>query len=104
MNKLPALVWALLLTGSLSACSSFETCKVSECADDAQITANVQMLLKQHADLGPPNLIYVKTLNHVVYLTGQVNTDLAREAAESLAREVSGVNAVINSLALSYPG
>jgi len=40
----------------------------------------------------------------VVYLTGTVTTDLQRETAENVARQVPGVAQVINSIALSYGG
>jgi osmotically-inducible protein OsmY len=45
----------------------------------------------------------VKTINGVVYLTGQVNTDLERENAGSLALQASGAARVVNSIALTYP-
>jgi osmotically-inducible protein OsmY len=46
----------------------------------------------------------VQTLDHVVYLTGQVDTELERSMAESVAREVAGVQRVMNSINLSYEG
>jgi osmotically-inducible protein OsmY len=39
-----------------------------------------------------------------VYLTGQVATDLQRQTAESVAREVPGVGEVVNSIAISFEG
>jgi osmotically-inducible protein OsmY len=38
-----------------------------------------------------------------VYLTGQVNTDLVRESAESIARDAADDIRVVNSIALTYP-
>ena len=43
---------------------------------DAQITTAVEGLLNQDAAMRAPNLIYVQTLDRVVYLSGQVATDL----------------------------
>jgi osmotically-inducible protein OsmY len=43
----------------------------------------------------------VQTLNHVVYLTGLVDTDLERQMAESVALEAKGVAKVVNSIGLS---
>jgi len=46
----------------------------------------------------------VQTVDQVVYLNGQVDTELQRELAESLARVVPGVKRVVNSINLSYEG
>jgi osmotically-inducible protein OsmY len=64
----------------------------------------VKQQLQEHRELGPPNLVYVQTRKGVVYLTGQVATDLQRQAAESIAEQVPGVVNVVNSIALSYTG
>jgi osmotically-inducible protein OsmY len=95
----------ILLAGvtALFGCASDRECGVGNCAGDAQITAQVHALFDQHPALQPPNLIYVKTINGVVYLTGQVNTDLERENAGSLALQASGAARVVNSIALTYP-
>ena len=46
----------------------------------------------------------MQTLDGVVYLTGQVATDLQRDRAEAVAREASGVSRVMNTIALTYAG
>src|ERR1700722_20520616 len=79
-----AIVLAPLLCGALCACAVTQECKVETCAQDSQITANIQSLFDQRAEFKPPNFVHVRTVNHVVYLTGQVNTDLVREKAESI--------------------
>jgi osmotically-inducible protein OsmY len=61
----------------------------------------VRALFDQHPALEPPNLLEVQTLNHVVYLTGLVDTDLERQMAESVALEAKGVAKVVNSIGLS---
>jgi osmotically-inducible protein OsmY len=73
-------------------------------AGDASITANIQAQFRQHPALEPPNLLHVQTLDHVVYLTGQVDTELERSMAESLALNVAGVKRVVNSINFSYEG
>jgi osmotically-inducible protein OsmY len=101
------LALAIIVTGSLPGCtaySAYRKCGSRGCPGDAQLTAEVRELLKQHPALGPPNQVYVQTLDRVVYLTGQVATDLQRDTAESLAREASGVSRVVNTIALTYAG
>jgi len=70
---------------------------------DAAITAEVKALLEQHPELRAPNVVYVQTLHRVVYLTGQVSTDLQRQTAEAAARRVAG-RRVVNNISLSYTG
>ncbi len=105
-NSHPLLLLStLLLAVPLAGCVSSATqCTSAECQADANITAGVQQQLQEHRELGPPNLIYVQTRRGVVYLTGQVATDLQRETAESIAGRVPGVVNVVNSIALSYSG
>ena len=74
---------------------------MSGCPGDAEITAQVQALFVKHPDLEPPNLLEVQTLNHVVYLTGVVDTDYEQQMAEVVAREAAGVTNVVNSIGLS---
>lgn len=82
----------------------YRKCGLSGCPDDAGITADVRTRLNQYPELEPPNLIYVQTLDHVVYLTGQVDTDTERLLAKSVALEAGGVTRVVNSINLSYQG
>jgi osmotically-inducible protein OsmY len=97
---LPALV-------ALTGCAGYEAyrkCGWQGCAGDAQITRAVQLLLKEHPALGPPNQLHVQTSDRVVFLTGQVATDYQREEAESVARAAPDVRQVINTVALEYEG
>ena len=82
----------------------YRKCGLSGCPGDATITADVRTRLNQYPELEPPNLIYVQTLDHVVYLTGQVDTDTERLLAKSVALETGGVTRVVNSINLSYQG
>ena len=87
----------LILIG-LSGCSTFEKCGVEGCAGDNKITANVHAAFAQHPELGEPNSINVQTLNHVVYLTGNVSAGEMRATAESVARQVKGVTRVEDTI------
>jgi osmotically-inducible protein OsmY len=97
-----ALLVILILAGVLPGCASYEKCKSGGCSGDAQITTNVQALFQQHPDLAPPNLINVRTLDHVVYLSGEVSAREFSATAESVAHEVPGVTKVVNSIALTH--
>ena len=46
----------------------------------------------------------IETRGGIVYLTGQVATDLQRDTAVTSAQQVPGVERVVNSIALSYSG
>jgi osmotically-inducible protein OsmY len=96
----PALALAILLAGILQGCASYK-CGFGGCPGDADITARVNALLAQHPALQPPNLLQVQTLNHVVYLTGLVDTVFERQMAESVALQAPGVSKVVNSIGLS---
>lgn len=96
-----ALALAACIACALSACAPFEKCGFAGCPGDAQITADVRALFDRHPELGPPALLSVKTLDGVVYLGGVVNTDLVREAAESIALQAHGVKKVVNSLGVT---
>jgi osmotically-inducible protein OsmY len=96
-----ALTFAIVLTGTPAGCAAYRKCGLDGCPGDAQITAQVRALFDQHSVLEPPNLLTVRTLDHVVYLYGVVDTDLERELAESVALQATGVTKVVNSIGLS---
>ena len=100
-KPLYALASMLILSGVLPGCATFRKCGVDGCPGDARITADTQTLLNQHPDLGPPNSIKVETLDHVVYLSGEVSASLMSERAESIAREEPDVERVVNDIAVS---
>jgi len=60
--------------------------------------------MTQYPSLEAPNSVRVETFDHVVYLYGQVNTDLERAMADSVALAVPGVTRVINSISLDDVG
>jgi osmotically-inducible protein OsmY len=100
-KRILALACCVLLTEALSACAVYRKCGFAGCPGDAKITASVQELFDRHPALEPPNLLTVRTLDHVVYLTGVVDTDFERQMAESVALEAAGVARVVNSIGLS---
>jgi osmotically-inducible protein OsmY len=99
-----ALVFSAIIASVLPACSVYKKCGLDGCAGDAQITAEVRALFNQHAVLEPPNLIGIQTLDHVVFLTGLVDTDFERRIALSVALEASGVTRVVNSIEVRNDG
>jgi osmotically-inducible protein OsmY len=106
-KPLLATTLACLLANSLGGCALYriyEKCGLAGCPGDAQITAQVRIRLQQHPVLAAPNQVYVQTLDGVVYLSGQVATDLQRDTAESAAREAVGAQRVVDSIALPYTG
>ena len=100
-SQLTALALALLLAGALPGCAVYNKCGFRGCPGDAEITAQVRAMFGRYPALEPPNVIEVQTLDHVVYLSGVVDTDLERQMAESVAQEVEGVKRVVNSIGLS---
>jgi osmotically-inducible protein OsmY len=109
VTRLPTLRALTLATflSLLAACSSYHAyrkCGRNGCPGDAAITAQVEALLQQHPDLGPPSMIYVSTSDRVVFLTGHSDTDLQRRTIEALTRQVPGVREVINNIAFDNLG
>jgi osmotically-inducible protein OsmY len=92
------------LSGSLSACTVFRKCGLGGCPDDTRISADVRAQLDRYPELQPPNLISVQTLDHVVYLNGQVNTEPERNLAKAAAARVAGVTRVVNNINLEPQG
>jgi osmotically-inducible protein OsmY len=101
-KTLYALPGIVILAGALPGCATYEKCKSGGCPGDAKITTNVQAQFQQHRELGPPNLISVRTLDHVVYLSGEVSASEFSAVAESAAHEVPGVLRVVNSIAVTH--
>jgi osmotically-inducible protein OsmY len=103
-GRFQAAVSVCIVAASLCGCAVYRKCGFSGCAGDAQITADIRALYSHYPELEPPNLVYVQTLDHVVYLSGQVNTDAERELAKSVALHVPGVKQVVNSINPGYQG
>jgi osmotically-inducible protein OsmY len=88
----------ILLSGALCGCAVFEKCTPENCSTDKQITKDVNELLSQHRELGPPGTVHVQTINGVVYLTGTLNSDFEIRSTESIVRQVANVKDVENNL------
>src|ERR1700678_4367928 len=99
-KPLYALMNALFFAGALSGCATYSKCGFSGCPDDAKITANVEAELRKHSELETPEQLHVQTLNHVVYLTGEVSSGLQSEIAASVVTRVKGVSRVENSISI----
>ncbi len=95
---------AEVLVAVVAGCASVGTCGFGGCPDDARLSAAVWATLKLHPAAQPPNLIHVQTLNQVVYLRGQVDTDPERLSLEQAARAVAGVKCVEDLINLSFQG
>ena len=93
-----AAVLAVVIVELLFGCALEKEAATAGRQEDASIAANVKAAIDRHPDLGPPNLIYVDVRDHVVYLSGLVNTELTVANAEALARQVPGVARVVDSI------
>jgi osmotically-inducible protein OsmY len=98
-KTLSAAALVVIMLAALSGCASFGKCSPENCAADAKITADVNEMLGQHTEFGPPGTIRVQTINGVVYLNGLVNSDMERQSAESFVLQIPNVKDVVNSLA-----
>jgi osmotically-inducible protein OsmY len=97
---------ALAIAASLGACAPVDTLRKcgAGCPGDAKVTAAVRARLDEHTELLAPNRVYVSTLDGVVYLTGEVATDLQRLDAETIARDTPGVPRVVDLISVEYNG
>lgn len=92
----------MVLLGAISGCATYKKCGFAGCPGDANITRDVQELITHYPALMAPNSVRVQTMDHVVYLYGEVNTGLERSMAESVAGAVPGVSRVVDSISLTY--
>jgi osmotically-inducible protein OsmY len=91
-------VGTFILVTAMTGCATHMACSGSGCAADEDTTAAVNAAISAHADLGPPSQIQVSTTNHVVYLTGIVDSRYQRSIAGTLAAKTDGVTKVVNSI------
>jgi osmotically-inducible protein OsmY len=102
MNRLQTFsaVAIVAFAGALSGCAAFDKCSPENCSTDAQTQKNVSDLVDQHREFGPPGNVRVQTVNGVVYLSGQLDSDFQIRSAEAIVRQVPNVKDVVNNL---YP-
>ena len=92
----------LILSGILPGCTAERKCGPGGCPGDAKITADVQAMINQHTEVGPPNSVHVQTLDHVVYLSGEVSEGNMKETAEAIAKQSPGVTSVVNNVFVGH--
>jgi hypothetical protein len=93
---------ASVFAGVLAGCADFRASEPPKDSPDAKITADVQAQLNQMAYLGPPGSISVQTVDNVVYLNGLVEGGLAKRNAESVVRQVPGVQQVVDDIDVQH--
>ncbi len=94
------LLLAVVLSAPVAACDVFEGRQgVTAYADDSTITNSIRAryLEDPMVHFGE---VGVTTLNGNVRLTGRVNSERERQRAAQIAREVKGVRAVNNEIAV----
>lgn len=101
MIRRALLVCAALL--AVSGCSTLTGRPLGTWAEDRGVTAHVKARLTAEE---PANLtrIHVDTYEKTVYLTGGVTTAEMKRRAEAIARDVAGVELVVNNIHLSGEG
>lgn len=95
LNALTVVV-VLLSVSVCAAYRDYRKCESGGCPDDARITTELKSQLDQRPDLRAD--VHVQTLDNVVYLSGQVTTDMQRDSAELMAHEVTGVRRIVDNL------
>jgi hypothetical protein len=99
-----ALVIAVAI--ALGGCATYQVWRKcgAGCPGDAELGAAVRARLAEHTELLAPNEVDVRVLDGVVYLSGQVATDLQRTDAELIARATPGAPRVVDIISLEYNG
>ena len=92
-----AFLMALASRGVLAAGSSVPQIEVTGARDDAAIAAEVRQRISEQPSLKSFN-ISVRSVDHTVYLEGQVDTRLDTTEAGYVAQAVPGVKKVYNDL------
>jgi osmotically-inducible protein OsmY len=100
----PMVLIVVVLASALAACATYRKCGLAGCPGDTRITGDIRSRLTQYPSLEAPNSVRVQTYDHVVYLYGQVDTELQRSMADSVALSVPGVTRVVNSISLDNVG
>jgi osmotically-inducible protein OsmY len=97
---------ALAVASAGGGCAAYQAWRKcgSGCPGDAELGAAVRARLYAHTELRAPNEVDVRVLDGVVYLSGQVATDLQRTDAELIARAVPGTPRVVDLISLEYNG
>jgi osmotically-inducible protein OsmY len=92
----------IFLTTTLAGCASIDSHGLKGGSADRAITSNVETLLGQHPEFGPPGAITVETFNGIVYLNGQVDAGLEKRNAGDIAQQAAGVTKVVNGISVPH--
>ena len=98
------LLGVTVLLPACSVYSTYEKCGFRGCPGDEAISAQVRDQFGRYPTLQPPNIIRVQTLDRIVCLTGEVDTDTERQLADELARHIPHVAGVVDTISLDYAG
>jgi len=90
-------VLALLILAATTGCGALTGRPLETWAQDRGVTARVKARLAAE-DAGTLTRIHVDTYESIVYLTGGVTSTAMKRRAEEIAREVAGVEQVVNNL------
>ena len=93
-----AYILICIMSAGLAGCAAFEKCTPENCATDAQIKTDVDAMLTEHREFGPPGAFHMQIINGVVYMNGTVNSAFEMRSMESLVRQISHVKDVVNNL------
>jgi BON domain len=74
----------------------------NQTGDPERLVCASEIRFNQHTDVGPPNSVHVQTLDHVVYLSGEVSEDSMSRTAEEIAHKTPGVTRVVNNIAVTH--
>lgn len=100
MKRITLLICCAVST-SCSMSEALHKCGFDGCPGDAAITAQVEARIAKETGSFD---VHVQTLDHVVYLSGMVDTDLERLVLADTAQKVPGVTRVVESFGVRGAG
>jgi len=98
MTRIPHILMALGVSIFLTIGCQTNPQTTGHYIDDTAITTSVKTHLATDGPLKTMTQISVKTVENTVYLTGVAPTLQAKNRAEEIARQVDGVQRVVNNI------
>lgn len=98
-NTLAATATAIALLATTGCAVTRDQQTVGAYIDDATITSQIKSRMLKDKDVAGTS-ISVETLNGTVILSGFAKSSMERSTAEMIARDVNGVKAVRNEIAM----
>ena len=98
MTRIPYILMALGVSLFLTVGCQTNSQTTGHYIDDTTITTSVKTHLATDGPLKTMTQISVKTVENTVYLTGVAPTLQAKNRAEEIARQVDGVQRVVNNI------